>query len=62
MKVLFERGWTRQGGTMMVTGWKLIGSKWYYFEPVQGQSQGRMYRNESTPDSYRLGPDGSWVP
>ena len=44
----------------MVTGWKFIEGKWYYFETVPGKTQGRMYRNEMTPDGYRVSQDGSW--
>jgi len=45
----------------LLTGWQLIDGNWYYFEPVRGRNQGRMYRNESTPDGYTLGPDGAWT-
>ena len=44
----------------IATGWKQIGGKWYFFEPVEGRNQGRMYSNERTPDGYYVGADGAW--
>ena len=38
----------------------MIGGKTYYFETEAGGNQGRMYRNERTPDGYWAGPDGSF--
>lgn len=43
----------------MVTGLQEIDGKLYYFETEAGKNQGRMYRNERTPDGNRAGPDGS---
>ena len=45
----------------MLTGWQLIDGSWYFFEPVSGMNQGRMYRNETTPDGYRVNENGVWV-
>ncbi|MBQ8934771.1 MAG: InlB B-repeat-containing protein [Lachnospiraceae bacterium] len=44
----------------MVTGWRQILGKWYYFEPAPGAAQGRMYHGELTPDGYRVNADGTW--
>lgn len=64
----------------MKTGWQVIESKWYYFNPViYGQTwipdqnngfvwsgstlmpYGAMYADTTTPDGYRVGPDGSRI-
>ena len=45
----------------IITGWRLVDGKWYYFEPVKGKNQGRMYLDEQTPDGFRVGPDGMWI-
>ena len=45
---------------IMVTGWQLIDGKWYYFNPVSDGTRGSLYRNTTTPDGYRVGPDGVW--
>ena len=45
----------------MLTGWQQIDGKWYYFEAELGKNQGRMYRNERTPDGFYVGADGAWV-
>ena len=34
--------------------------KWYYFNPVSDGTRGSLYRNTTTPDGYRVGPDGVW--
>jgi glucan-binding YG repeat protein len=44
----------------MLTDWQEIGGKWYYFETKAGSGQGRMYRNERTPDGFWVGEDGAW--
>jgi hypothetical protein len=44
----------------MATGWKYIGSKWYYFETKPGSEQGKMYRASVTPDGYTVDADGVW--
>jgi glucan-binding YG repeat protein len=55
---------------IMATGWRLIDGKWYYFAgPVTpetslqnaGKPLGSMYKNETTPDGYRVGADGAWI-
>lgn len=45
---------------IMVTGWQLIDSKWYFFNPVSDGTKGSLYQNTTTPDGYRVGPDGVW--
>ena len=44
----------------MVTGWRQILDKWYYFDPAPGHLQGRMYHGEYTPDGYWINDDGTW--
>ena len=59
----------------MDTGWQQIGGAWYYFTPsgelmrnawISGtyyvNSQGVMLTNTTTPDGYRVGSDGRWIP
>ncbi len=43
-----------------MAGYRMISGKTYYFETEADGSQGRMYRNERTPDGYWAGPDGSF--
>lgn len=55
----------------MAIGWRYIGEKWYYLNPVPAGSagntgiaprpQGAMYRNEMTPDGYWVDESGAWV-
>ena len=35
---------------------------WYYDETAGTRPYGAMYRNEMTPDGYRVGEDGAWIP
>ena len=44
----------------MLTGWRQIDGKWYYFAEVTGGPPGSMYQNAQTPDGYRVGADGAW--
>jgi glucan-binding YG repeat protein len=55
---------------VMAKGWRLINGKWYYFEDnatqetsLQGAGKplGSMYKDETTPDGYRVGADGAWI-
>lgn len=39
----------------MATGWKLIEDKWYYFT-----KEGKLIKNSTTPDGYKVGLDGAW--
>ena len=45
----------------MYTGWQLIDGKYYYFETVAGNGQGKLYVNTTTPDGYQVGADGQWI-
>lgn len=45
----------------MYTGWQLIDGKYYYFETVAGNGQGKLYVNTTTPDGYKVGADGQWI-
>ncbi|MGI5957983.1 MAG: hypothetical protein ACOX60_01010 [Massiliimalia sp.] len=42
---------------VMSTGWKQVNGKWYYMYAENG----RMAANTTTPDGYRVGPDGAWI-
>ncbi|WP_287625849.1 MBG domain-containing protein [Clostridium sp.] len=44
----------------MLTGWRQIDGKWYYFAEVTGGPLGSMYQNAQPPDGYRVGADGAW--
>ena len=59
MAKLFSNFIDRDWKGRMVTGLQEIDGKLYYFETEAGKNQGRMYRNERTPDGNRAGPDGS---
>ena len=42
---------------MMVTGWNVIGGKWYYFD----ENSGALYVSRTTPDGYEVNENGVWV-
>ena len=44
----------------MRTGWHQIDRKWYYFNTASDGAQGRMLKNQRTPDGYLLKSDGIW--
>ena len=46
----------------MYTGWHQINGKWYYFHNVSDGTRGRMLIDTTTPDGYKVGPDGVWIP
>ena len=46
----------------MYTGWHQINGKWYYFHNVSDGTRGRMLTDTTTPDGYKVGPDGVWIP
>ncbi len=46
----------------MLTGWQFIEGKWYYLHPISDGTQGRLYINTITPDGYKVGMDGAWIP
>lgn len=48
---------------IMLNGWQLIDGKWYYFSEAKGSGTfGALLRNAVTPDGYRVGADGVWIP
>ena len=44
----------------MRTGWHQIDRKWYYFNTASYGAQGKMLKNQRTPDGYLLKADGIW--
>ena len=44
----------------MLTGWQWIDGNCYYLDP-QGQNEGALYRNTTTPDGYAVDVEGRWV-
>lgn len=44
-------------GTYPANGWALIDNTYYYFDAA-----GWMLSDTITPDGYRVGPDGAWIP
>ena len=44
----------------MLTGWQWIGGNCYYLDP-QGQNEGALYRNTTTPDGFTVDSEGRWV-
>ncbi len=46
----------------MLTGWQMIDGKWYYFNTVSDGNKGMMLANQTTPDGFIVGADGSWIP
>ena len=46
----------------MITGWKQIDGKWYYFNDVSDGFRGKLLKDTKTPDGYQVGEDGVWKP
>jgi len=44
----------------MLTGWKWIDGNCYYLDS-QGQNEGALYRNTTTPDGFTVDSEGRWV-
>ena len=44
----------------MLTGWQWIDGNCYYLDP-QGQNEGALYRNTTTPDGYAVDAEGRWI-
>ena len=44
----------------MLIGWQWIGGNCYYLDP-QGQNEGALYRNSTTPDGFTVDSEGRWV-
>ncbi|MCD8223537.1 MAG: hypothetical protein LUC99_01570 [Clostridiales bacterium] len=40
----------------MVVGWNLVNDVWYYMD-----ESGAMLTDTTTPDGYKVGPDGAWI-
>lgn len=45
----------------MVTGWNQIDGIWYYFSEAEGDTKGSVLKNTTTPDGFRVGPDGARI-
>lgn len=43
--------------TSLAAGWLQSGNDWYYYD-----ENGQLLVNTITPDGYRVGPDGKWIP
>ena len=44
----------------MLTGWQWIDGNCYYLD-LQGQNEGALYRNTTTPDGFTVDMEGRWV-
>ena len=44
----------------MLTGWQWIDGNCYYLD-AQGQNEGSLYRNTTTPDGFTVDSEGRWV-
>ena len=44
----------------MLTGWQWIDGNCYYLDP-QGQNEGALYRNSTTPDGFTVDSEGRWI-
>ena len=44
----------------MLTGWQWIDGNCYYLD-LQGQNEGALYRNTTTPDGFTVDSEGRWV-
>ena len=44
----------------MLTGWQWIDGSCYYLDS-QGQNEGALYRNTTTPDGFTVDSEGRWV-
>ena len=66
--------WQEDDGSYPVNEWKQVNSKWYYFDAsgymVANRwignyylgADGAMLVSTTTPDGYRVGVDGAWIP
>lgn len=46
---------------IMMTGWQKIEGKWYFLNNEDGHMLGACLLNGTTPDGYKVGPDGAWI-
>ena len=44
----------------MLTGWQWIDGNCYYLD-AQGQNEGALYRNSTTPDGFTVDSEGRWI-
>ncbi|WP_455010676.1 hypothetical protein [Oribacterium sinus] len=44
----------------MLTGWQWIDGNCYYLD-LQGQNEGALYRNTTTPDGFTVDQEGRWT-
>lgn len=58
----FQRWFYLEENGAMTVGWREIDGKWYYFHTESDGGKGKMYAGERTPDGYKTGPNGEWVP
>ena len=57
-----KEGWFRfDGNGNLLSGWQLIGGKWYYLNPKHDGTFGMCQLGGVTPDGYKLNADGSWA-
>ena len=57
-----KTGWFYfDGSGKMLTGWQLIGGKWYYLNPVHDGTCGICYLSTITPDGYAVDENGAWI-
>ena len=54
--VVQKTGWKGR----MLTGWQWIDGSCYYLDS-QGQNEGALYRNTTTPDGFTVDAEGRWV-
>lgn len=56
---------TKHDGTFgkMLTGWIVVNNKWYYLCPSGNTDYGygTLLMNTTTPDGFKVGPDGAWI-
>lgn len=45
----------------MVTGWRLIDGKYYYFNETSNGTKGKLLKNTFTPDGYYVDENGVWA-
>lgn len=45
----------------MLTGWQVIGGRWYYMNTAADGSQGACLLNTATPDGYTVNENGEWT-
>lgn len=46
----------------MRTGWQIVDGKAYYLNAMGGRTLGELLKDTTTPDGYKVGPDGAMIP